>query len=164
MDCTTGEISISANESTFGPINSYLEDDMLGIEPLELHFPFELNTQMSCSLQLTNETDSYIAFNIEDTSRLPYCTQPHEGIVPPKSKCSVDITLQPQDKSPQDIQQASKFIVRSTRVTDGIAVGDITEMFKETTNAADEVKLDVVFDAQLQSELLDVLSSVQQVL
>uniref|UniRef100_A0ACD5YC66 Uncharacterized protein n=1 Tax=Avena sativa TaxID=4498 RepID=A0ACD5YC66_AVESA len=164
MDCTNGKISIDANESTFGPINSYLEEDMLGIEPLELHFPFELNTHMSCSLQLTNETDSYIAFNIQKTRPLLYYIQPHTDIVPPGSKCSVKITLQPQDKAPWNMQHANEFIVRSTRVNDGIAVEDITtEIFnKETNYAVDEVNLDVVFDAQLQSELLDVLNSVQQ--
>uniref|UniRef100_A0ACD5WKS8 Uncharacterized protein n=1 Tax=Avena sativa TaxID=4498 RepID=A0ACD5WKS8_AVESA len=164
MDCTNGKISIDANESTFGPINSYLEEDMLGIEPLELHFPFELNTHMSCSLQLTNETDSYIAFNIQKTRPLLYYIQPHTDIVPPGSKCSVEITLQPQDKTPWNMQHTNEFIVRSTRVNDGIAVEDITtEIFnKETNYTVDEVNLDVVFDAQLQSELLDVLNSVQQ--
>jgi hypothetical protein len=139
---------------------------MLGIEPLELHFPFELNTEMSCSLELTNETDSYIAFNIQKTRPLPYCTQPHTDIVPPRSKCSVHITLQPQDKAPRDMQHAGEFIVRSTRVNDGIAVGDITpEMFnKDKNGAVDEVNLDVVFDAPLQNELLDVMNLVQQVL
>uniref|UniRef100_A0A8R7P8F0 Exocyst subunit Exo70 family protein n=1 Tax=Triticum urartu TaxID=4572 RepID=A0A8R7P8F0_TRIUA len=98
------------------------------------------------------------------TGPLPYCIQPHTGIVPPQSKSSVNITLQPQDKTPRDMQHADEFIVRSTRVNDGIAIEDITtEMFnKETTSVVDEVNSDVVFDAQLQSELVDVLNSVQQ--
>ncbi|EMS49145.1 Cysteine-rich receptor-like protein kinase 26 [Triticum urartu] len=60
----------------------------------------------------------------------------------------------PQDKTPRDMQHADEFIVRSTRVNDGIAIEDITtEMFnKETTSVVDE----------LQSELVDVLNSVQQ--
>ncbi|CAM0901810.1 unnamed protein product [Alopecurus aequalis] len=164
MDCTAGQISVEAIESTFGPINPYMEDDMLGIEPLELHFPFELNRQISCSLQLTNETNSYIAFNIQKTRPLPYCLQPHTDIVPPRSKSSVHITLQPQDKAPRDMQHTDEFIVRSTRVNDGIAVEDInTEMLNQETNReVDEVNLDVVFDAQLQSEFFDVLNSAQQ--
>ncbi|CAM0901812.1 unnamed protein product [Alopecurus aequalis] len=160
MECPTGQTNVDDNESTFELINHYLEDDMLGIEPLELHFPFELNTQISCSLQLTNETNSYIAFNIKKTRPLSYCIQPHTDIVPPRSKSSVDITLQPQDKARRAMQRADEFIVRSSRVNDGIAVEDISaELFnKETNSAVDEVNLDVVFDAELQSELLDVIN------
>ncbi|OAY77404.1 Vesicle-associated protein 1-2 [Ananas comosus] len=36
--------------------------ELLGIEPLELRFPFELKKQISCSLQLSNKTDEYVAF------------------------------------------------------------------------------------------------------
>ncbi|KAG5039773.1 hypothetical protein JHK82_011920 [Glycine max] len=36
--------------------------ELLNIEPLELKFPFELKKQISCSLQLSNKTDSYVAF------------------------------------------------------------------------------------------------------
>ncbi|CAM0908697.1 unnamed protein product [Alopecurus aequalis] len=150
MDVTNTQIS-NDNESTVGQIRPYSDDDMLGIEPLELHFPFELNKEMSCSLQLTNETDSYIAFEVQKMSPLPCCTEPHQGIVLPRSKCSVDITLQPPDKAPQ---RASEFIVRSTKVNYGITAEDITtSMFsRDTGNVVDEVNLDVVFDKQLQTE------------
>jgi hypothetical protein len=121
---------------------------MLGIEPLELHFPFEINKQMSCSLQLTNKTDSYIAFNVENKSCLPYCTQPHKGIVPPRSKCIVATTLLLQDMALPDIHRAKKFIVWSTKVNDDLAADDITtNMFdKEMGSVVDDVHLDVVFD------------------
>ena len=125
---------------------------MLGIEPLELYFSFDLNKQMSCSLQLTNDTNSNIAFNIEKMNPLLCSTQPNKGIVLPRSKCSVDITLQPRDKAPRDMRLANEFIVRSTKVNNGLAVQDITvNMFnKETDNIVDELNLDVVFDARLQ--------------
>uniref|UniRef100_A0ACD5ZXP6 Uncharacterized protein n=2 Tax=Avena sativa TaxID=4498 RepID=A0ACD5ZXP6_AVESA len=146
MDGTNGQTS-NGNES-FGLIRPYKVDDMLGIEPLELHFPFELNKQMSCSLQLTNKTDSYVAFNVENKSRLPYCTQPHIGIVPPRSKLFVNITLQLQDMAPPDMQCAKEFVVWSTNVNDDLATEDITtEMFdKEMGNVVDDMHLDVVLD------------------
>ncbi|VAH99897.1 unnamed protein product [Triticum turgidum subsp. durum] len=140
------------NEKTsnaYEQISPYKEYDMLGIEPLELHFPFELNKLMSCTLLLTNETDSYIAFNIENTSPLSYCTQPQKAIVPPQSKCNVHITLQLQGKSPGYMHRANEFIVWSTKVKDCLAVEDITRnMFiNEAVNVVDEVNLDVDFDA-----------------
>jgi len=64
-------------------INS-CSDDMLGIEPLELHFPIELNRQQSRSIQLTNDTDHYIAFMIGTTGLLAYRTQPNKEVVPPR--------------------------------------------------------------------------------
>ena len=49
---------------------------MLGIEPLELRFHFELNKQITALVRLTNETKhDYLAFNIQTSSLLLY-TQP----------------------------------------------------------------------------------------
>jgi hypothetical protein len=130
---------------------------MLGIEPLELHFPFELNRHILCSLELTNEMGAYIAFNIRNTSSLKFFIEPNRGIVPPQSKCSVEIILRAQEKAPQYMQQAYAFILQSTKVKDGLEAEDITAaMFEEKLhNMVDEVNLDVVLDAKLQSELLD---------
>uniref|UniRef100_A0A453GYH8 non-specific serine/threonine protein kinase n=1 Tax=Aegilops tauschii subsp. strangulata TaxID=200361 RepID=A0A453GYH8_AEGTS len=135
------------NESTIGQISPYLEDDMLGIEPLELCFPFELNSQISCSLKLTNETNDFIAFNVETTSPLPYCIQPNKGFVAPRSKFGVNITLQPLDKAPQD-KYTGDFIVRSTRVNENL--DDITEdIFKrEEGKLVDEVNLTITYKAE----------------
>ncbi|RZC71518.1 hypothetical protein C5167_034678 [Papaver somniferum] len=38
--------------------------DPLNLQPTELTFPFELRKQISCSLQLTNNTDEYVAFKV----------------------------------------------------------------------------------------------------
>uniref|UniRef100_A0A453CF26 MSP domain-containing protein n=1 Tax=Aegilops tauschii subsp. strangulata TaxID=200361 RepID=A0A453CF26_AEGTS len=38
--------------------------ELLGIEPLELRFPFEFMKQISCSMELTNRTDDYLAFKV----------------------------------------------------------------------------------------------------
>uniref|UniRef100_A0ACD6AAQ5 Uncharacterized protein n=1 Tax=Avena sativa TaxID=4498 RepID=A0ACD6AAQ5_AVESA len=122
--------SSNAIESLFDQIIPYSKDDMLGIEPLELHFTFEHNRKISSSFQLTNETDACIAFNVQIMSILPYYTVPNKGIVPPQSKCSVEITLQPQEKVPQ--HHDDKFIVRSTKVTTGLVAENITsDMFKK---------------------------------
>ncbi|KAM0929187.1 hypothetical protein ACQ4PT_001772 [Festuca glaucescens] len=133
----------------FAQISPYSENDMLGVEPLELHFPFELNKQISSSLKLTNQTDAYIAFNIQKMSPLPYHAQPNKGIVPPGSKCSVDVTLRPRDKAPWVMNRAKEFIVWSTKVNDGVAAEDITiDMFSAESGLVDAMNLDVVFDAE----------------
>ncbi|XP_037460133.1 uncharacterized protein LOC119331062 isoform X2 [Triticum dicoccoides] len=146
IEGANGKLS-NAYEHAFGQISPYSEDDMLGIEPLQLHFPFELNKQMSCTLKLTNGMDSYIAFNIENTSPLPYCTQPQKGIMPPRSKCNVEITLQLQGKAPGYMHRSNELVVWSTNVNDCLAVEDITtNMFtNEVVNVVDDVNLDVVF-------------------
>ncbi|KAF7098889.1 hypothetical protein CFC21_100581 [Triticum aestivum] len=131
----------------FGQISPYSEDDdMLGIEPLELHFSFQLNKQMSCTIQLTNETGSYIAFNVEHMNPLSYCAQPQKDIIPPRSKCNVEITMQPQAKAPRD--HTSEFTVWSTKVNDGLAIEDMAtiKFIKEAINVVDDVNLDVAFD------------------
>ncbi|XP_044961288.1 cold-responsive protein kinase 1-like [Hordeum vulgare subsp. vulgare] len=160
MEVVNGEIN-NANDYTFGKISSCLEeDDMLGIEPLKLHFPFALNKQMSCEIQLTNETDSYIAFNVQNMSPKSYNTQPQKDIMPPRSKCNIEITLQAQGNAPTDMQRTNEFVVWSTKVNDGIAFEDITKnMFiKEAINVVDEVNLDVVFDVSEQQEASDKIS------
>jgi len=151
MDSVNGTISNAWEIHTFGQISPYPEADMLEIEPLELHLPFELNQQMSNSLQLTNETGSHIAFNVKNMSSVPYCLEPHKGIVPPGSNCNVCITLKPLYKAPRD---ASEFIVLSTKVNSGLTAEDITtDMFnKDTDNVVDEVNLYVILAPPLQKE------------
>ncbi|RLM65793.1 Vesicle-associated membrane protein/synaptobrevin-binding protein [Panicum miliaceum] len=63
--------------------------ELLGMEPLELRFPFETKKQISCSMQLTNGTDDYIGFKVKTTSPKKYCVRPNSGIVPPRSTSDV---------------------------------------------------------------------------
>lgn len=71
----TYDKSRNANESTVSQINSpaYWEDDMLGVEPLELQFGHnKMNHILSCSIELINDMDGFIAFKIQTLSPLPY--------------------------------------------------------------------------------------------
>ncbi|XP_039789439.1 uncharacterized protein LOC120655604 isoform X4 [Panicum virgatum] len=127
-------------------------NELLLIEPPELHFPFERNKQISCSLQLINEKDSYIAFNIQTLSPLHYLPEPKSGIVPPLSNCTVKISLQ---KEPQHKQHANMFNVQSTKVNKDLTDEDITEcMFNvDAVEVVDEVTLTVVYDVPPLLEL-----------
>ncbi|VAH86766.1 hypothetical protein VPH35_057041 [Triticum aestivum] len=140
-------LTVARHLGLFLQISPYLEDDMLGIEPLKLCFPFELNSQISCSLKLTNETYDFIAFIIKTTSPLQYCIQPNKGFVAPRSKFGVNITMQPLDKAPED-NYTGDFIVRSTIVNENLE--DITEdLFRrEEGKLVDEVKLTIAYKAE----------------
>lgn len=126
--------------------------ELLDIEPLELKFPFELKKQISCSLQLSNRTDSYVAFKVKTTNPKKYCVRPNTGVVLPRSACDIIVTMQAQKEAPPDMQCKDKFLLQSVKVNDGVTAKDITaEMFnKELGNVVEECKLRVVYVAPPQ--------------
>ncbi|KAJ0478644.1 putative major sperm protein (MSP) [Helianthus annuus] len=63
--------------------------ELLTIEPQELQFPFELKKQISCSMQLKNNTNDYVAFKVKTTNPKKYCVRPNTGVVLPHSVCDV---------------------------------------------------------------------------
>uniref|UniRef100_M8BMJ8 Vesicle-associated membrane protein/synaptobrevin-binding protein n=1 Tax=Aegilops tauschii TaxID=37682 RepID=M8BMJ8_AEGTA len=118
--------------------------ELLGIEPLELRFPFEFMKQISCSMELTNRTDDYLAFKVKTTSPKKYCVRPNSGIVPPRSTSSVVVTMQALKQAPPDMQCKDKFLVQSAVVTEGTAVKDITGEMMQATRESDEPPLSSV--------------------
>ncbi|XP_059633944.1 vesicle-associated protein 1-3 [Cornus florida] len=120
---------------------------LLNIQPSELKFPFELRKQSSCSMQLTNKTDQYVAFKVKTTNPKKYCVRPNTGIVLPGSSCNVTVTMQAQKESPPDMQCRDKFLLQSVMAANGTTSKDITtEMFnKEEGKVVDEFKLRVVY-------------------
>ncbi|CAM0878796.1 unnamed protein product [Alopecurus aequalis] len=123
------------------------EDDMLGIKPLELILnPSELE-EISCFIvELTNDTSNHIAFNIQLPRRQQYNAQPAKGIVQPKSRYNVKITVQARDVDEHD--HADKITVQSVKAREGLRDEGITEdMFHDVVSkVVDEVKLMVVYD------------------
>ncbi|XP_073148571.1 vesicle-associated protein 1-1-like [Henckelia pumila] len=120
---------------------------LLQIEPLELQFPFELKKQISCSMQLANNSDRHVAFKMKTTNPKKYCVRPNTGVVEPHSACDVIVTMQAQKEAPPDMQCRDKFLLQSVVVDTGIAAKDITpEMFnKESGNQVEECKLKVSY-------------------
>ncbi|KAJ6795987.1 vesicle-associated protein 1-1-like [Iris pallida] len=100
--------------------------ELLGIDPLELKFPFELKKQVSCSIQLSNKSDDYVAFKVKTTSPKKYCVRPNTGVVLPRSTCDVIVTMQAQREMPPDMQCKDKFLVQSAVVSPGVTAKDIT--------------------------------------
>ncbi|KAI3444717.1 hypothetical protein Pfo_001382 [Paulownia fortunei] len=121
--------------------------DFLGIQPSELKFPFELRKQSSCSMQLANKTDQYIAFKVKTTNPKRYCVRPNAGIVLPNSVCNVTVTMQAQKEAPPDMQCRDKFLVQSVIAPNGSTNKDVTqEMFnREDGKVVDEFRLRVVY-------------------
>ncbi|WVZ49407.1 hypothetical protein U9M48_000772 [Paspalum notatum var. saurae] len=140
---------IDSTEEAISDAAEYIKlEEMLQIEPLEMHLTFELNKRMSCSIELTNNTDGYFAFRISTTSLRPYHIHPTKGIVPPRSKRSVTIALQALEKTPSYNYRKDEFSVQSTTVDDSLTVTDISgSMFNEKSgNVVDDVNLTVVLD------------------
>jgi len=131
----------SKKEAMSGGSGSFLE-----IQPSELAFPFELMKQSSCSMQLTNKTDHYVAFKVKTTNPKQYCVRPNIGVVLPGSTCDVTVTMQAQE-SPPDMQCKDKFLVQSVAAENGATAQDINAaMFnKEPGKVVDEFKLRVVY-------------------
>ncbi|EXB37096.1 Vesicle-associated protein 1-2 [Morus notabilis] len=123
--------------------------ELLNIEPQELQFPFELRKQISCSLQLLNKTDKYVAFKVKTTNPKKYCVRPNTGVVLPRSTCDVIVTMQAQKEAPSDMQCKDKFLLQSVEASAVATAKDVTpEMFsKESGHLVEECKLRVVYVA-----------------
>nr|CAB3482203.1 unnamed protein product [Digitaria exilis] len=101
--------------------------ELLSIEPVELRFPsVELKKQISCSMQLSNPSNDYIAFKVKTTSPKKYSVRPNLGVVLPRSTCDVLVTMQAQQEPPRDMQCKDKFLVQSVVAPAAITVKDVT--------------------------------------
>ncbi|KAL8238480.1 hypothetical protein R6Q59_015047 [Mikania micrantha] len=126
--------------------------ELLSIEPQELQFQFELKKQISCSMQLRNDTNDYVAFKVKTTNPKKYCVRPNTGVVLPHSTCDVIVTMQAQREAPPDMQCKDKFLLQSAVASPGATTKDITpELFnKESGNKVEECKLKVNYVAPPQ--------------
>ncbi|KAL3647313.1 Vesicle-associated protein 1-2 [Castilleja foliolosa] len=116
-----------------------------------MKFPFELKKQISCSLQVSNKTDNYVAFKVKTTNPKKYCVRPNTGIVLPRSTCDIVVTMQAQKEAPAEMQCKDKFLLQSVVASVGATPKDITaEMFNKDQGQVEECKLKVVYVAPRQ--------------
>lgn len=134
-----------AGESSVGPIIKPYAWELLDIDPIELHFPFEINKHISCSLQLTNTRDDYVAFHIQLPSTRDYGIEPNRGIVPPQSKTTVMVTLQAQANAPHYRLGKDEFTLRCAVVKDGLKAENISRDMFDGMSEVDEATLTVAF-------------------
>ena len=123
--------------------------DILGIEPLEIHIPIE-EFKISHSIELTNDTDDHIAF-VTKSELERFYTKPDRGIVPPQSKYSVTLAMEARVNAQPNKHYTEVITVLSTRVDDGalatmdiVTAGDIF-IDSEEGKVVDEVNVMVVF-------------------
>ncbi|GFY92647.1 plant VAMP (vesicle-associated membrane protein) family protein [Actinidia rufa] len=121
--------------------------DLLNIQPTELKFPFELRKQSSCSMQLINKTDQFVAFKVKTTNPKKFSVRPNNGIVLPGSICNVTVTMQGQKEAPPDMQCKDKFLIQCVIAPNGATTKDITSVMfdKEDGKVIEEFKLRVVY-------------------
>lgn len=145
MEITNEHINNVGN-SPAGLISAY-PWELLEFDLLELNFPFEINKQIPCSLQLTNVSNDYIAFDTEMIGILRYCIEPEKCVVLPQSKCNVMVTLQAHQRVPHAMVCKDEFfILRCAAVSEGLTAEDITEdmLNKKSGKEVDKVTLKVV--------------------
>ncbi|PKI71805.1 hypothetical protein CRG98_007821 [Punica granatum] len=120
---------------------------LLNIHPRDLKFPFELGKQSSCSMQLTNKTDKYVAFKVKTTNPKKYCVRPNMAVILPGDTCNVTVTMQAQKEVPPDMQTKDKFLIQSVPAPYGATTKDIKpDIFNmEDGRALEEFKLLVIY-------------------
>ncbi|KAL1556276.1 vesicle-associated protein 1-1-like [Salvia divinorum] len=126
--------------------------ELLSVDPLELKFPFQVNRQISCFIQASNQTDNHVAFKVKTTNPKKYCVRPNTGIILPQSSCEINVTMQAQREAPSDMQCKDKFLLQSIVTSPDTNPKDITpEMFTKEQGHVEECKLKVVYIAAPQS-------------
>ncbi|KDP40029.1 hypothetical protein JCGZ_02027 [Jatropha curcas] len=130
--------------------------ELLEIQPRELRFTFELKKQSSCSVQLSNRSDQYVAFKVKTTSPKKYCVRPNIGVIKPNVTSEFTVTMQAQKAAPPDFQCKDKFLVQGVIVPFGTTDEDITSsMFsKENGKYVEEKKLKVALISPPHSPVL----------
>ncbi|KAH6755148.1 plant VAP-like protein 12 [Perilla frutescens var. hirtella] len=126
--------------------------ELLIVDPLELKFSFEVNKQISCSIQASNQTDNHVAFKVKTTNPKKYCVRPNTGVILPRSSSEILVTMQAQKEAPSDMQCKDKFLLQSIVVSPNINPKDITpETFAKDQGHVEECKLKVVYVAAPQT-------------
>uniref|UniRef100_A0ACD5WE33 Uncharacterized protein n=1 Tax=Avena sativa TaxID=4498 RepID=A0ACD5WE33_AVESA len=144
IESTDDQIN-GSGESPVGSINPY-PWELIEFDKLELNFPFEINKQIPCSLELTNATDDDVAFDVHKTGMLRYCIEPNRGVVPARSKRIVIVTLQPRKEAPSGMMCKDEFVVvRCAAVNEGLITAEDIHDHMFDSKLVDEVTLSVVF-------------------
>ncbi|CAI9103636.1 OLC1v1002159C1 [Oldenlandia corymbosa var. corymbosa] len=107
----------------------------------------ELRKQSSCSMQLTNRTDQYVAFKVKTTNPRKYSVRPNSGVIQPGSVTNVTVNMQALKEMPADMQCKDKFLVQSVIVPGGSTVKDLNQQTfeKEDGKVVGEFKLRVAY-------------------
>ncbi|CAH1423541.1 unnamed protein product [Lactuca virosa] len=119
------------------------------IYPSKLTFIFEPKKQISCMLNLTSNSNRYIAFKVKTTDPKLYCVRPNKGILKPDSTCEIKVTRQACTILPTtDTIVKQKFLIQRVFASEDMTLEDIDSLFnsKDCHNDINMKKLKVVVD------------------
>ncbi|KAL7111422.1 hypothetical protein ACP275_05G086500 [Erythranthe tilingii] len=134
---------------------------LVEIRPSELKFDFKLRKELSCSLKLSNMTDTCVFFNVKTTDSKKYCVQPNMGIVLPRSTFDVIVKMKAQNEILQEKQCEDKFLIQCTVGSPSTTIKDVTpEMFNKEVRSVEEYQLGVVYNFALQEGPLNYIPQV----
>ncbi|XP_071918087.1 vesicle-associated protein 2-1 isoform X2 [Coffea arabica] len=122
-------------------------NQLISVQPDELHFQFELEKQSFCDLKVSNTTEHHVAFKVKTTSPKKYFVRPNTGVIQPWDSCVIRVTLQAQREYPPDMQSKDKFLLQSTIVPPNTDVDELppNTFSKESGKTIEECKLKVVY-------------------
>ncbi|XP_027084759.2 vesicle-associated protein 2-1-like [Coffea arabica] len=122
-------------------------NQLISVQPDELHFQFELEKQSFCDLKVSNTTKHHVAFKVKTTSPKKYFVRPNTGVIQPWDSCVIRVTLQAQREYPPDMQSKDKFLLQSTIVPPNTDVDELppNTFSKESGKTIEECKLKVVY-------------------
>ena len=96
-------------------------------------------------LQLTNTSDSRVAFKVKTTSPKKYCVRPSSGVIEPGSVLAVQVIMQSQRDPPVSYADCrDKFLVQCVKVD--ASAGEVTSETFDASKAREikQTKLRVV--------------------
>ncbi|PWA67680.1 hypothetical protein CTI12_AA315650 [Artemisia annua] len=107
------------------------DDDFGEIEPKELRFVFEPEKQISCTVNLINKSDRYMAFKVKATTPKTYCVRPNVGIIQPHSTCQVHVKRQAENVVPSsDVIAKERFLFQRAFVYKVTPINDLSPIFR----------------------------------
>jgi len=108
-------------------------EQVLIIEPQhELTFVGPFTTAVSAVMSLKNPTDRKLCFKIKTTAPKRYCVKPNSGVIDPKQKVQVAVSLQPFEYDPLE-KNRHKFMVQAMYAPEGEINSD--SLWKETDSS-----------------------------
>ncbi|KAI3903585.1 hypothetical protein MKW98_032239, partial [Papaver atlanticum] len=118
----------------------------LSIKPAKYRFPVKLKRQISFVLQLTNQTDEFVAYKVRVTNTNNYLVNRNRGIVLPGTTRDITVNMLAKGESP-DTHFEDRILIQSFIAPKGATGEDITpEMFwKESGKVVEEFELRVIY-------------------
>uniref|UniRef100_A0A0A9BN88 Protein kinase domain-containing protein n=1 Tax=Arundo donax TaxID=35708 RepID=A0A0A9BN88_ARUDO len=134
---TIGEIinKLSETETAYQEKETATTSELLGIQPLELKFPFKPNELIPCPLHLTNHTDHRVAFRLHPRNPERYFTEWLCGVVPPRATYTLIVMMKEQQQPPLD---QDEFLMEQSRIM-------YDEKLKEISQGAADDEFDNFF-------------------